>query len=98
MWNRQEIKEKGKNIFKANYWKAVGASLVMLFLNGAFNSSRANKAKEDFSELGQSFSLDQVMMFAVGTLFVGLFDLFHMAFLSSWEIIALECPQYSEGK
>lgn len=73
MWNRQEIKEKGKNIFKANYWKAVGASLVMLFLNGAFNSSRANKAKEDFSQVEQSFSLDQMMMFVTGVLFVWLF-------------------------
>ncbi len=38
MWTRRELKEKGKTAFKANYWKTVLVSmLIMLTGIGAFS-------------------------------------------------------------
>ena len=34
MWTNQELKEKAKTAFKANYWPCVGAALLMSFLSG----------------------------------------------------------------
>ena len=39
MWNRQELKEKGKAAFKANYWKCVLAALVFAIASGGFFSN-----------------------------------------------------------
>ena len=48
MWNRKELKSRGKAAFKANYWKAVVAALLLvLFVTGSAgyagrNASNAN--------------------------------------------------------
>ena len=34
MWTRQELKEKGKAAFKANYWKCVISALILTALTG----------------------------------------------------------------
>ena len=39
MWNRQELKAKGKSAFKANYWKCVLAALVFAIASGGFFSN-----------------------------------------------------------
>ncbi|MGN0407335.1 MAG: hypothetical protein ACI4EJ_03670 [Bacteroides sp.] len=39
MWNRQELKEKGKLAFKANYWWCVLVSLIVITVTGAAGGS-----------------------------------------------------------
>ena len=33
-WKRKEIKEKGKNTFKANFWKCVATALILAIVGG----------------------------------------------------------------
>lgn len=54
MWNRQDIKARGKAAFKANYWKSVGVSfLLSLLAGGVTASARSSIPSEDSAE--QSF-------------------------------------------
>ncbi len=48
MWNRQELKARGKAAFKANYWKCVLVALILAVLvgGGAGSSIRKNDAEE----------------------------------------------------
>ena len=39
MWSISEVKEKGKQAFKANYWLCVAVSFVMMMVSGAQGSS-----------------------------------------------------------
>ena len=51
MWNRQDIKARGKAAFKANYWKSVGVSfLLSLLAGGVTASARSNIPSEDSAE------------------------------------------------
>ena len=34
MWNRREVKTKGKTTMKANFWKAVLVALILLIVGG----------------------------------------------------------------
>ena len=52
MWTRRELKEKGKTAFKANYWKTVLVSmLIMLTGIGAFSrgGSGSEEAEDTFT-------------------------------------------------
>lgn len=42
MWDRKKIKSDGKTAFKANYWKSVGVSLILLVITGNIGSFRFN--------------------------------------------------------
>ena len=39
MWTRQMLKERGRETFKANYWKAVLAALILTMVSGGAGSS-----------------------------------------------------------
>ena len=44
MWNRKEMKTRGKAAFKANYWKCVIVSLIAVVLLGAFGGYSGSKS------------------------------------------------------
>ena len=48
MWNRTELKFRGKQAFRRNYAEAVGASLIFTFLSGLFslNTGTAGTARD----------------------------------------------------
>ena len=55
MWTNQELKEKAKAAFKANYWPCVGVSLLMSVLTGgSYVSSRAQGSGTDMQNSMQS--------------------------------------------
>ena len=55
MWTNQELKEKAKTAFKANYWPCVGAALLMSILSGgSFMSSRTQGSSTDMQNSLQS--------------------------------------------
>ena len=39
MWTRAELKETGRNAFKANYWRTVLVSVIAMVIAGAGGSS-----------------------------------------------------------
>lgn len=46
MWERKQLKERAKEVFKANYWKCVVAALVLGITIGGGSASNANGAKD----------------------------------------------------
>ena len=42
MWNRKEIKAKGKSAFKANYWNSVLVALIVAVISGGVSLFTAN--------------------------------------------------------
>ena len=48
MWTIQELKERGKAAFRANYWTCVGVALLMSVLTGGttFSSSAQGNSTE----------------------------------------------------
>ena len=55
MWTNQELKEKAKTAFKANYWPCVGAALLMSILSGSsFMSSGSQGSSTDMQNSLQS--------------------------------------------
>ena len=48
MWTNQEVKEKARTAFKANYWPCVGVSLLMSVLTGGttFSSSAQGNSSD----------------------------------------------------
>ena len=70
MWTIQEVKEKGKAAFKANYWPCVGVGLLMSVLTGgtAFSSGAQGNSTElqNALESGQTEAVAGIMIgFAV---------------------------------
>ncbi|MBR4578224.1 MAG: DUF975 family protein [Oscillospiraceae bacterium] len=48
MWDRREIKSRGKAAFKANYWACVIVALILTFsIGGGSSSGAANNTEED---------------------------------------------------
>lgn len=45
MWERKEVKAKGKSAFKANYWKCVLVSFVLALITGATAGSYSGSGK-----------------------------------------------------
>ena len=63
MWNRAEVKEKGKANFKKNYWKSV----VVAFIYTLFFTSTAAVTSQNSEELTNSINekgYDQTQLFA----------------------------------
>ena len=55
MWTNQELKEKAKTAFKANYWPCVGAALLMSILSGgSFISSGSQGSSTEMQNSLQS--------------------------------------------
>ena len=76
MWSRQEIKERGKSAFRANYWKCVLAALVLTLVAGGAarssssgNSQSAEQSAEQMMKGFQNLSPEQI--FAIAGISVG---------------------------
>lgn len=76
MWDRKELKARGKLAMKANYWRCVVAGAVVAMASGvgtAMSGSRANVNKEQLNEAMGGMSQDQMALVAaiiVGTVAV----------------------------
>lgn len=70
MWNRKELKAKGKTAFKANYWKSVLSALLLSIAVGGAAFVTANGADKDelSAQLG---NLTDVQIFAVLMIVLG---------------------------
>lgn len=47
MWNRQELKARGKETFKANYWRCVLVALILFAIIGGSASSRNSNHSDE---------------------------------------------------
>lgn len=57
MWNRKEIKEKGKAAFKANYWRCVLVAFILTLITGAgvgASGTGAVNARDDMNDNRQN--------------------------------------------
>jgi len=54
MWDRKELKSRGKIAFKANYWRCVLVAAILSILTAASSSSA--RGDSDNSDLGQALS------------------------------------------
>ena len=78
MWNRKEMKARGKAAFKANYWKCVLVSLLAILFTGAFagySSSRSTSVAQSPEGLNALMSGDMAAYYglifaAIGIVFV----------------------------
>lgn len=79
MWNRKDLKENAKALLKANYWKAVLASLVVALCAGAGAASGGSNAA-DSAEMstalaglqeGEVLALLMVVLGVMAVAFVG---------------------------
>lgn len=72
MWDRKELKANAKVSLKANYWKAVVASLILFVTSGAFTASSSNKMTDE--ELSQTVytEFNQPGVEDMAAIFVGL--------------------------
>lgn len=70
MWNRKELKAKGKTAFKANYWKSVLSALLLSIAVGGAAFVTANGADKDelSAQLG---NLTDAQIFAVLMIVLG---------------------------
>lgn len=72
MWSRKDIKENAKALVKANYWKAVVASLILMICGGAGTGSSASSASHN----GNSDELvNAIQGLDIEMLLVGIFAL-----------------------
>lgn len=55
MWNHIQYKQTGKAVFLANYWPAVGVSVILTLLMGDSITVRLNDALENLIDLSQIF-------------------------------------------
>lgn len=70
MWNRKELKARGKAAFKANYWPSVVAGLVVAFIGGlgATSSARATNSPDVQNAVG---SMSEEELLAVLAIILG---------------------------
>ena len=68
MWNRKQVKERGKQRFSQNYWKALLAGLVLSIALGAgpsieerFQPSKPNmNMEQDYDDFGDFGDFDEI--------------------------------------
>lgn len=56
MWNIGEIKARGKEAFKANYWKCVLASFLLGILTGGTTAATRNSSNANADDISGSFA------------------------------------------
>lgn len=65
MWNRKELKEKGKLALKVNYWKCVlSAFLLSLLIHAGFVASRTNSSGTPANDPETTAALNELQAFA----------------------------------
>ena len=47
MWNRKELKERGKAAFKRNYWKSVASAVILMVVSGGAAASSSYKGNAE---------------------------------------------------
>ena len=67
MWTRQELKEKGKTAFKANYWKNVLVSFLLAILTAGASISSRSGSDNDTQNALSNLSPVQIGIIAGGT-------------------------------
>ena len=56
MWNRAELKARGKFAFRANYWRCVLVALILIALVGGSGTAAANSTSNTVQEQGGGIS------------------------------------------
>ena len=56
MWNRKELKARGKAAFRANYWRSVLSAFLLIGLTAAGGGSAWKGTRESVQETGLNFS------------------------------------------
>ena len=85
MWSIAELKSRGKQAFRANYWQSVAVSFVMAIFAGGTASAASNRVQSTTSEVtveGAGVSPEQAAFLAA----VVLKELSHL-FLQPLDII-----------
>lgn len=75
MWNRKELKEKGKLAFKANYWWCVLVSVIIMAVTGAAggsSNSGASGGNDEFAASLQAASSQSGMSIGVVAAVLGI--------------------------
>lgn len=57
MWDRKELKSRGRAAFKANYWRCVLAALLLLVVIGGTVTYSANSARSQLNEQNTDISV-----------------------------------------
>ena len=57
MWNRKELKQRGKAAFKANYWKCVLVALLLTLFTAGTSFSASRSVNNTLDENNYSFSV-----------------------------------------
>lgn len=70
MWNRQELKSRGKIAFKANYWKCVLVSVIFALIYGgpAYYTGQSATSNEDVKAAFSGMSEDTAVKVALAIL------------------------------
>jgi hypothetical protein len=80
MWNRQELKARGKTAFRGNYWRSVGAALVLAIAGGASTGAAGNSVRSNSQDLSaQMESLTPEQAAAVVAIVLGVVGLVVLA-------------------
>ncbi|MBR1565201.1 MAG: DUF975 family protein [Oscillospiraceae bacterium] len=59
MWDRKELKQRGKAAFKANYWKCVLVAILLTLLAAGTATGSARSVQGQMNENDVSFSINQ---------------------------------------
>lgn len=60
MWDRKELKARGKAAFKANYWKCVLVALILAVLSSSYAGSGVRKNQSEDAAVAQQQALAQL--------------------------------------
>lgn len=65
MWTREELKLRGKQAFRRNYWSAVLVALVMALITGAISRSGSQSSSDSYDYSGSSAQSMTAAVFAL---------------------------------
>lgn len=82
MWNRKELKAKGKAAFKRNYWNCVLVALIVLLITAAISGRPAGQQPDNGETSDQPMNLS--VHISAGA--VGLSSLLHLLVLNPVEV------------
>ena len=58
MWDRKELKQRGKAAFKANYWKCVLVAFLLVLATASAGTAAGNSAKNQMNQNDFNFSVN----------------------------------------
>lgn len=71
MWDRVELKTKGREAFKANYWRCVLVSFILTLLAGGTSAATSSKSQEQVKSQDLS-NLDPHVLMAITLAIIGI--------------------------